>query len=91
LLEVVVLAGAHVTSQREVERSVGEVAPAHHLELGQSVQHPEIHVVGIEVGDVLLALPAIGQFGRDFGDFEIDGLADPIGVFKGNDVRHWCS
>ena len=83
LLDVVVLAGAHVASDREMEREKARrVGAPHCLDLGEAVQHPEIDVVGVGGGDLADALIVVGHVVGNCEPFEDDGFSRPYGILE---------
>ncbi len=91
LLQVVVLAGPHVTPQRHVEGGVGDLLPPDLLEAGQLVEHAEVDVVRIGLGDLPGALLAVGQARRQRGPGQADRGALPGGVDEGDLLSHGAS
>ena len=63
LLQVVVLAGPHVAAQRHMQRAVVEVLAADLFQLGEPVQHPQVDVERVGVGDVLHPGVVVGYVG----------------------------
>ncbi|MCA1735296.1 MAG: hypothetical protein LC739_04050 [Actinobacteria bacterium] len=73
LLDVVVLAGAHMTAHRKMERrETFRVRAAHRLHLGKAVEHPEIDVMGVGLRD--LANPLV----------EVDDLLLHVKLLQGH-------
>jgi hypothetical protein len=89
LLQIMVLAGAHVTAQRDMERSVGDPGSADLLDRGESVEHPQIDIMRIGLRDLVVALLVIGERGRNLEYFEFDRLPLPGRIGEGDFFRHW--
>jgi hypothetical protein len=76
----VVLAGAHVAPDRDVERHEAS-APERRtfLELGEAVQHPQVDIVGVGLGDLPGAELVIGEARIDLEPLQLDGRTSPRG------------
>ena len=84
-----VFAGAHVAAQRHVQRRVGHPGPANSLDRGESIEHPQIDIVRIGLGDLALALLVIGEGAWDLERFEFNRLPLPGWIGESDFLRHW--
>ncbi len=81
LLDVVVLSRPHVAAHGQMQRYEAlQVLPPHRLHLGEAIQHAQVHVVGVGLGDLAGPLGILGG-----GEaLQFDRLALSRGVGEGD-------
>ena len=90
LLDVMVLAGAHVAPHRQMKRREPfRVGAPNRLDLGKAVEHPEIDVVRIGLGDLADSLWVVGHALVDLELLERDRWSRSAwGLRKSTCLRH---
>ena len=88
LLQVVILAGAHVASQSQVERDAVEILAANGLQSGQPIQHSQVDVVRIRLRDMGNPKVVVRKVRGDVDRLELDRLALAAGVLERDPFRH---
>jgi hypothetical protein len=71
-----------------MQRSVGHRLPTHPLQPGEPIEHPEIDVVGVGLGDLREALGAVGDVVAEFMHGEFDRGARARWVFESDGLGH---
>jgi hypothetical protein len=83
-----VFAGAHVTSDGHVKRDQAlGVATSGLFHLGEAIEHPEIDIVRVWLGDLAGAQLGVSEVRRDLERLQLDGLALAGGIFEYGCVR----
>ncbi len=82
-----ILAGSHVAPDRQVQRGEAfRLGSTYRLDLGEAIEHPEVDVVGVGLGDLSDSLITVGNVGGDREPLQLDRWSGSHRILEGDDV-----